>query len=70
MTAGAKDHDYDLVHELTRRLESLWHCDQYIANANGKPELQKFWTDVKQQEQRNVARLKELIGGEIRGGCF
>jgi hypothetical protein len=69
-TAGAKDHDYDLLHELTKRLESLWRSDQYIANAEQKPKVQEFWRDLKRQEQQNVKRLKELLCEEIKGGCF
>jgi len=69
-TAGAADHDFDLVHELTRRLETLWRCDQFIANAEKKPEIQTFWREIKQQEQQNVERLKQLICEEVKGGCF
>jgi hypothetical protein len=32
--------------------------------------LKHFWSDVKSQEQQNVQRLKELIGQEVRNGCF
>ena len=35
-TAGAADHDHDLVHELGKRLDALWRYDQYIANAHAK----------------------------------
>lgn len=69
-TCGCADHDRDLVHELNKRLDSLWRCDQYIANADGKPHLQEFWRDVKQQEQENIHRLKQLIAEEIHDGCF
>lgn len=69
-TRGCEDHDYDLVHELSRRLEFLWRCDQYIANAEKKPELQEFWRDIKRQEQKNVKQLKQLVCGEIKKGCF
>jgi hypothetical protein len=69
-TAGASHHDFDLVHELTRRLETLWRCDQFIANAERKPEIQQFWRELKKQEQQNVKRLKELIGSEVKAGCF
>ena len=69
-TAGAADHDHDLVHELGKRLDALWRYDQYIANAHAKDELQSFWRELKDQEQRNVGRLKELISHEIRNGCF
>lgn len=39
---GCEDHDFDLVHELDKRLSFLWRCDQYIANAEGNSELQSF----------------------------
>lgn len=69
-TSGIKDHDHDLVHDLSKRLDALWRYDQYIANAERKPALQKFWCDVKAQEQQNVDRLKELIRDEVGGNCF
>ena len=30
-TAGIADHDHDLVHELSRRLDALWRYDQYLS---------------------------------------
>jgi hypothetical protein len=67
---GAADHDRDLVHELSRRLDGLWRYDQYIANADGRPQLQNFWREIKKQEQANVATLKSLIAGEVKANCF
>ena len=67
---GCEDHDYDLIQELSRRLESLWRCDQYIANADGHPDLQGFWRDIKRQEQSTIKRLKELVCSEVKKGCF
>jgi hypothetical protein len=69
-TRGCEDHDYDLVHELSKRLDSLWHYDQYIANAEKRPVIQDFWREVKRQEQANVKRLKELMTAEVKAGCF
>ena len=69
-TAGAADHDHDLVHELGKRLDALWRYDQYIANAEGKTELQSFWKELQRQERGNVDRLKSLIAGEVEAGCF
>lgn len=67
---GCADHDHDLVHELSRRLDALWRYDQYIANAGGHSNLIEFWQQVKQQEQDNIQRIKELIREEIHRGCF
>lgn len=69
-TQGARDHDHDLIHELSKRLDAVWRYDQYIANADGKPELQAFWRQLKNEECHVVDRLKELVGEEVRMNCF
>lgn len=51
-TCGSADHDRDLVHELSKRLDALWRYDQYIANADGHADLQEFWRGVKRQASR------------------
>lgn len=30
-TKGIQDHDHDMVHELSRRLDAIWRYDHYIA---------------------------------------
>jgi hypothetical protein len=67
---GAEDHDHDMVHELSKRLDALWRYDQYMANAEGISDLQNFWRELKEQEQKNVQRLKELIADHCRNDCF
>lgn len=69
-TAGCADHDHDLVHELSKRLDAIWRYDQYIANAKGHAHLQECWQNFKTQEQKNVQTLKSLIGEEVKKGCF
>jgi hypothetical protein len=69
-TAGMKNHDRDLVHELSKRLDCLWRCDQYIANAEGHDDLVNFWREVKQQEEQNIDRIREMIRTEIDSNCF
>jgi hypothetical protein len=69
-THGAADHDHDLIHELSKRLDAVWRFDQYIANADGKPDIQHFWRELKQQECRTVDRLKELVAKEVEANCF
>lgn len=64
------NHDHDLVHELSRRLDSMWRYDQYIKNAEWRDGIRQFWEEVKLQEEQNIERLKELIGEEIRNDCF
>jgi len=69
-TCGCADHDHDLIHELSKRLDALWRYDQYIANADGKPELQTLWRDMKSQETANIKRFKQMITDEIKKNCF
>jgi hypothetical protein len=69
-TRGCEDHDHDLLHELSRRLDGVWRYDQYVANADGQPDLQKFWCDVKNQETENIQQLKKLLAQQIRSDCF
>jgi hypothetical protein len=67
---GCVDHDHDLVHDLSRRLDCLWRYDQYIANADGQAELQAFWRGVKAQEQENIKQLKKLLEQHVQSNCF
>ena len=67
---GAADHDHDMIHELSKRLDAVWRIDQYIANADGQIDLQNFWRWVKVQEQENVDRLKQLVAEHCAKDCF
>lgn len=67
---GAANHDHDMIHELSKRLDALWRYDQYIANADGMGDLQQLWRDLKRQEEENVRRLKALIAEHVRKECF
>jgi hypothetical protein len=69
-TRGCENHDHDLVHELSRRLDGVWRYDQYIANADGMTDLLEFWHAIKQQEQENIASLKRFISQHIKSHCF
>jgi hypothetical protein len=69
-TQGAADHDHDMIHELSKRLDALWRYDQYIANADKHPELQNFWQDLKSQEQQNIQRLKTIMKEHCAKDCF
>ena len=69
-SSGCEDHDHDLIHDLSKRLDALWRYDQYVANAEGKPKLQDLWRQLKQQEMENIKRVKQIIGEEVREGCF
>lgn len=69
-TCGCEDHDHDLVHDLSKRLDALWRYDQYIANAEGKSQLQDLWRDLKRQEIDNIKRVKAMVAEEVQENCF
>jgi hypothetical protein len=69
-TCVIADHDHDLVHDLSKRLDALWRYDQYIANAEGRPALQALWCDLRSQEIENVKRMKQVLVDEIEEDCF
>jgi len=69
-TRGIEDHDHDLIHDLSRRLDRLWRYDQYVANAGGRPDLQEFLRGAKTQGQRNIDQRKKMIKQHIQSNCF
>jgi len=69
-TRGIANHDYDMIHELGKRLDSLWKFDIYIANAEGDEQLQNFWSQLKIQEADNIAQLKKLVALHAARNCF
>ena len=69
-TKGIANHDHDMVHELSKRLDALWRYDQYIANADGHEALRTFWKRAKEQDMRDVQELKRLIAEHVRKDCF
>ncbi|NBX92233.1 MAG: hypothetical protein EB078_04990 [Proteobacteria bacterium] len=69
-SSGCADHDHDLVHELSKRLDAFWRIDQYISNAKGHPKIESFWRRIKSQEESSIEQLKELISDEVKQGCF
>ena len=69
-TAGCADHDYDLIQDLGHRLDALWHYEEHYKNATGHSEIQSYWLQVKKQDEDNIKKLKQLIGQEIKSGCF
>ena len=55
---------------VTKALPLLGDNPFYVANADGRLELQKFWREMKKQEVGNVKKLKEAITAEIEKNCF
>lgn len=69
-TQPVLNHDHDLIHELSERIDAVWRYDQYIANADGKPQIQQLWRDAKQQDMQLIDRIKQCVSQEVKDGCF
>ncbi len=71
-TKGIRNHDHDLIHELSVRLDAVWRYDQYIANAakENAPHVGDLWEDIKRQDLQTIERLKELIREHVRKNDF
>jgi hypothetical protein len=69
-TKALANHDRDMIHELSKRIDAVWHLDQYIANAEKDKELKQFWSELKAEEQDNVKRLKKIMARHIEKNCF
>jgi len=67
---GMENHDHDMIHDLSLRLDALWRYDQYIANAKGNRSLIAFWKKLKDQESKNIKSLKTHIASHAKKGCF
>ncbi len=64
-TSPVPDCVHDLVQVFCTRINSVWRYDQYIANADGKPELQDFWRTIKRQDQQACEKMRRLLAVEL-----
>lgn len=69
-TKAIRNHDHDMIHDLSQRLDAVWRYDQFIENADKFPKLKEFWEDSKQMELKTIERLKELIREHVRMNNF
>jgi hypothetical protein len=69
-TQAIRDHDHNMVHDLSKRLDAVWRYDQFIENAGKFPKLQQFWQESKEMELQTIERLKELIREHVRNDNF
>ncbi len=65
-TCPVADCVHDLVQVFNGRINSVWRYDQYIANAEGKPQLQDFWRSMKRQDQEACDRMRQLLAEELQ----
>ena len=69
-TKAIRDHDHDMIHDLSNRLDAVWRYDQFIENAEKFPKLKQFWEESKELELKNIEKLKELIREHVKMDNF
>jgi len=69
-TAKMNNHDHDLVHELSKRLDAVWRYDQYIENARDHRQVRELFERLKEQDLKNVDDLKRLVAHHAQQDWF
>ncbi len=59
-----KNCDYNLMHQLSRKLSFVWRVNQYIKDAKkeGHKECVKMWEMIKRDEKKHIATMKKMLG--------
>ena len=67
-----KNHNYNLVTELSEQLRGLWRFEQYVKDAqdSGCQECARIWQELKSEKQSLVERLRKEVENHVRAGSF
>ena len=65
-----KNHNHDLIHQLSETSDSLWRLDEYIKNSNSCSYCEALWSKIKQDHENHVALITEEIKRHISEGRF
>lgn len=67
-----KNHNYNLVTELSEQLRGLWRFEQYIKDAqdSGCQECARIWQELKDDKTNLVERLRKEVENHVRAGSF
>lgn len=57
-----KNHNHDLVHQLSETLDSIWRFESYVKSAEGCERCTMLWKRLKEGYQE----FEKLLVGEIR----
>lgn len=65
-----KDHNHDLIHQMSETSDALWRMDEYIKNAEGCESCKALWSLMKADLERHVGALKSEVEVHIREARF
>lgn len=65
-----KNHNHDLIHQLSENADSIWRFDEYLKNAEGCPTCTAMWQTLKESCQKYEQMLLEEIKRHIAENRF
>lgn len=65
-----KDHNHDLIKQLSEDSSSLWRYDGYIKSAQGCEHCVQLWQKLKAMDDERVEMLKDEIKRHVQEGRF
>ena len=65
-----KNHNHDLVHQLSETSDSIWRMEDYLKNAEGCEYCKSAWNKMKEDFENHVGLLKEEIIRHVNENRF
>ena len=68
-----EDSTYNIIHQLEKKADFLYSAvDKYMLDAqkDGKPELLKMWSTIKEDEQNHLKMLRDELVREAKEDKF
>lgn len=65
-----KNHNHDLIKQLSEISSSLWRMDEYMKNAKGCGRCTKMWSKIKDHLEKVSGMLVEEINSHSKEGRF
>jgi uncharacterized protein YeeX (DUF496 family) len=65
-----KDHNHDLVQQLSEISDSLWRMEDYIKNSEGCDSCSGMWKKMKEDYENHVDMLKAEINKHVKEERF
>ncbi len=65
-----KNHNHDLIHQLSENADSIWRYDEYIKNAEGCQYCASMWSKLKEMDMEAEKMLIEEIRRHVSENRF
>ena len=65
-----KDHNHDLIHQLSEISDSLWRISMYKEKVKDCDSCRAIWEKMEKDYETHVEMLKKEIGKHVEEGKF